>query len=60
MAHCFSVEPSHWHGPVVSLGFTACKLNSKISERLIECQYCLKIFDFFINHYSILFNSNEY
>ena len=36
MAHCFSVEVSHWPWPVVSLGFTSCNLNSKISERLIE------------------------
>ena len=38
----------------------ACKLNSKISERLIEWQYRLQIFDFFINHNYILFNSNRY
>ena len=29
MAHCLSVEVSHWPGPVVGLGFTACNLNSK-------------------------------
>ena len=60
MAHCLYVQVSHWPGPVVSLGFTACNLNSKISERLIEWQYCLNIFDFFVNHYYILFNSNRY
>ena len=30
---------------MVSLGFTACNLNSKISKRLIEWQYRLKMFD---------------
>ena len=53
--HCWS----EW--PVAGRSFTACNLNSKINERLIEWHYRSKIFDFsFVNHNYILFKSNRY
>ena len=33
MAHCFSVEMSHWPGPVVGPGFTACNLSLKLEVK---------------------------